>query len=143
MHQRLGAVGRGAGIEFKFGGRVGNSRDSHRVVWLAKKKNGPEGEAKAIDGLFRAYFEEEKDITDYSVLRSVAKQAGVPEDEFEKAIVQSDEGGQEVDRMVRAAAAGGVTGVPDFNIQNKYSFSGARAPEEMVELWEKIKEREG
>src|SRR5213080_1867466 len=35
IHKRLQAAGKDVGINFKFGGRTGNSRDSHRVLALA------------------------------------------------------------------------------------------------------------
>ncbi|KAL7957885.1 hypothetical protein V8C34DRAFT_305271 [Trichoderma compactum] len=73
---------------------VGNSRDSHRLIHLAKK-HGDDAELKVVDGLFAAYFENEKDNTDHDVLKGVAVGAGIPEAEFKKAIVESDEGGEE------------------------------------------------
>ncbi|ODA79083.1 hypothetical protein RJ55_04674 [Drechmeria coniospora] len=64
MQQRLSQFGREVGIVFKYGGRTGNTRDSHRLVHLAKRY-GEEVELKTVDGLFAAYFENEKDITQY------------------------------------------------------------------------------
>lgn len=39
--QRLGELGKSEGINFKFGGKTGNTRDSHRLVQLGKTK-GPQ-----------------------------------------------------------------------------------------------------
>lgn len=141
MQQRLSGVGNSVGINFKFGGQTGNSRDSHRLVWLAKKY-GDEVEGTALDGLFAAYFENEADITDYATLKKVAVEAGIPEAEFQKAIVESDEGGPEVDQQVGEARLNGVTGVPDFVIQDRYRVHGANDPESFLQIFERVKAAE-
>lgn len=141
MQQRLSAVGDQLNINFKFGGKTGNTRDSHRLVHLAKK-HGNEVELKTVDGLFAAYFENEQDITDYETLRNVAKNAGIPDEEFEKAIVEGDEGGKEVDLAVRRAGFDGITGVPDYVIQDKYRINGGQDASVFVQAFEKIKELE-
>lgn len=138
MQQRLKLVGDEIGIDFKFGGRTGNSRDSHRLVWLAKKY-GTEMESKAIDGLFKLYFEQEGDITDLENLRGIATTAGIPDADFQRAIVDSDEGGDEVDRDVVEAQMRGISGVPDYVVQDKYHLGGAAGPEAFLEIFEKIK----
>ncbi|KAL7765266.1 hypothetical protein ACKLNR_003182 [Fusarium oxysporum f. sp. zingiberi] len=141
MQQHLKGVGESLGIDFKFGGQTGNSRDSHRLVQLAKK-HGQDAESKALDGLFAAYFEKNDDITSYDTLRNVAVEAGIPEDEFQKAIVESDEGGPEVDKLAGEARYSGVSGVPDFVLQDRFRLHGANDPSTFVSVWEKIKAAE-
>ncbi|OAA75881.1 Thioredoxin-like fold protein [Akanthomyces lecanii RCEF 1005] len=137
--QRLTAVGVPLGINFRFGGNVGNTRDSHRLIELSKKY-GSEVEMKTVDGIFAAYFEKEKDITTYEVLGEVAKLSGIPEADFQKAIVESDEYGAQIDKAVAGTRENGISGVPDFTIQDRFQWSGARDPEAFVELLEKVKE---
>ncbi|KAF7562820.1 hypothetical protein G7046_g1329 [Stylonectria norvegica] len=141
MQERVGDAGRATGIEFKFGGQTGNSRDSHRLVRLSKKY-GQEAEGKALDGLFAAYFEKEGDITDYETLKGIAIEAGIPAEDFQKAIVESDEGGKDVDEAALAARYSGVSGVPDFVIQDAYRLSGARDPLSFIKVFETIKKSE-
>lgn len=138
IQDRLRGVGEAIGINFRFGGRVGNSRDSHRLIHLAKK-HGDETELKVVDGLFAAYFENEKDITDHDVLKDVAVGAGIPEAEFKKAIVESDEGGEEVDMSAGTARFRGISGVPDYTIQGKFRLSGAQDAMEFVNVFERVK----
>ncbi|KAJ4262977.1 hypothetical protein NW762_006590 [Fusarium torreyae] len=142
MHQHVKGIGEALGIDFKFGGQTGNSRDSHRLVQLAKK-HGEDAESKALDGLFAAYFEKNDDITSYDTLKNVAVDAGISEDEFQKAIVDSDEGGPEVDKLAGEARSRGVSGVPDFVLQDRFRLSGANDPSTFVSVWEKIKAAEG
>ncbi|KAG5662543.1 hypothetical protein KAF25_004961 [Fusarium avenaceum] len=142
MQKHLSGIGESLGIKFKYGGQTGNTRDSHRLVQLAKKY-GEEAESKALDGLFAAYFEKNEDITSYDTLKNVAAEAGIPEDAFQKAIVDSDEGGPEVDKLVSEAQYSGVSGVPDFVLQDRFRLNGANDPSTFVSVWEKIKAAEG
>ena len=59
MHERLSLIGKEVGIDFRFGGRTGNTRDSHRLIQLAKTK-GPETQNKVVNALFEGYFENEE-----------------------------------------------------------------------------------
>src|SRR5688572_13085914 len=86
MHARLAEVGEQVGIKFKFGGRIGATRDSHRVIHLAGELGGEALETKTVEGLFAAYFENEEDITDLNTLKAIATEAGIPEAEFQKNI---------------------------------------------------------
>lgn len=139
---RLAQVGEQVGINFKFGGRIGSTRDSHRVIHLAGKLGGEALEKKTVEGMFAAYFENERDITDLDTLKAIATDAGIPEAEFQKSIVDSDEGGAEVDKAVSEARYNGVTGVPDFTIQDRFNFSGAQDSSVFVEIFEKVKDME-
>ena len=75
---RLAAVGEGDGIKFSFGGNSGSTRDSHRLLWYAGQKEGSQSQSgsglvgglqtRVAEQLFRAYFEDEKNITDLKVL---------------------------------------------------------------------------
>lgn len=142
MRARLDAVGQSLGINFKHGGRTGNTFDSHRLAHISKKY-GNEVHEKVIDGLFAAYFENEKDITDYAVLKDVAITAGIPGDEFDKAITNGTDGAAEVERAVIEAQMSGVNGVPDFTIQDRFKVNGAREPEAFFAVFERAKQLEG
>ncbi|KAM4064461.1 DSBA-like thioredoxin domain-containing protein [Hirsutella rhossiliensis] len=138
IHESLSKVGHQLGINFKYGGRTGNTRDSHRLIHLAKQY-GPEVELKTIDGLFAAYFEHERDITTHETLQDIATQASIPVQDFKAAIVESDQGGAQVDKAVAQARSDGVSGVPDFQMQDRYRLSGANDPATFVRVFEKIK----
>ena len=75
IHERLALVGKDVGIDFKFGGRTGNTRvipstpddlhcsdhaqDSHRLLQLAKTKS-VDTQTQVVDALFKSYFEDEE-----------------------------------------------------------------------------------
>lgn len=154
IFSRLSAAGEADGIAFKFGGNTGATRDSHRLLWYAgeeeaKKRASAGSDAGVIGGLqtrvveqlFRAYFEEEKNITDSGVLLDAAVGAGLDRGEVQR-LLDSDLGGPEVDQEAQAASRRLVTGVPYFSVQGKYSIEGADEPEAFLEVFERIKAEE-
>lgn len=158
MFSRLSAVGEGEGIAFRFGGNTGSTRDSHRLLWYAAQEEAKRAELEAphsaqdsvvvgglqtrvVENLFRAYFEEEKNITDPAVLLDAAVSAGLERGEVEK-LLESDVGGAEVDGEAQAASRRLVTGVPYFSVQDKYSIEGADEPEAFLEVFGRVKQDE-
>ncbi|PHH64298.1 hypothetical protein CDD81_4782 [Ophiocordyceps australis] len=141
MQQRLDLVGSQLGISFRHGGRTGNSRDSHRLVHLAKAY-GNGVELAVVDGLFAAYFEKEQDITSHHVLRDIATRAGIPAQDFQEELVDGDRGGAEVDAAASLARSRGITGVPFFDFQSRFHVSGARDAKDFLHIFEKIKAHE-
>ncbi|KAF7128342.1 hypothetical protein CNMCM5793_003072 [Aspergillus hiratsukae] len=159
IFSRLAAAGEADGIAFRFGGMTGNTRDSHRVLWYAALKekearargaatngSGSGGEEK-VGGLqtrvaeqfFRAYFEEEKNITDRKVLVDAAAAGGLDRGEVER-LLESGDGGKEVDLEAERARRRLVTGVPYFTVQGQYAIEGADEPETFLEVFEKVKQ---
>ncbi|KAJ6096724.1 hypothetical protein N7486_007470 [Penicillium sp. IBT 16267x] len=151
---RLSAAGEGDGISFSFGGKTGSTRDSHRVIWYAGEEEAkgtqPGGTATAtgtgvgglqtrvVENLFRAYFEEEKNITDVKVLIEAAVQAGLDGGEVTK-LLESGVGAEQVDAEAFTASRRLVSGVPHFTVQGKYVVEGADDPERFLEVFERVK----
>ncbi|RDW94662.1 hypothetical protein BP5796_00425 [Coleophoma crateriformis] len=140
VFERLIGVGEATGIKFKFGGKTGNTRDSHRLIQLGKKKS-PAVQTRVVEELFKTYFEQEGDITDHNTLKQCAVRAGLDEKEVEEWL-SSDLGGKEVDGEVAIARRNAVTGVPNFTVQNKYEVGGAQDVSVFLRLFEKIKAAE-
>ncbi|KFA51321.1 hypothetical protein S40293_04390 [Stachybotrys chartarum IBT 40293] len=142
MQQRIASIGAPLGINFKFGGRVGNTHNSHRLVWLAQHRYGAEVARKTMEGLMVAYFEKEADITEMETLREIGLAAGVEGDVFDEAIGKGEDGKAEVEALVREAQRQGISGVPNFTIQDKYEISGGREPAAFLQVFERIKAAE-
>jgi len=136
MFMRLSGVGKSVGIDFKFGGKTGNTRDSHRLVQLGKQQ-GPERQTRVVEELFKAYFENEQDITSHEVLTKAGTDAGLDQKVVQEWLAGSD-GGPEVDREVRDAKADGISGVPFFTINGNYHLEGAQEPSAFTEVFETI-----
>ncbi|KAG4443831.1 hypothetical protein IFR05_000731 [Cadophora sp. M221] len=140
MFERLAQIGNDTGINFKFGGKTGNTRDSHRLIQLGKSKS-PETQTKVVEQLFAAYFENEGDITSHEVLLNAAVKAGLDKKEA-KDWLKTDKGGKAVDEEVEQARLNQITGVPNFTIQGKYEVGGAQDSGVFLRLFEKIKATE-
>ncbi|TEY76067.1 hypothetical protein BOTCAL_0061g00260 [Botryotinia calthae] len=136
-NNRLAQLGKDVGIDFKFGGKTGATRTSHRLIQLGKTKS-PAMETKVVESLFKSYFEEEGDITSHEVLRNAGVRAGLDEKEVTEWL-ESEKGGVEVDREVEKARRNSISGVPNFTIQGKYEIGGAQDSAVFLRLFEKIK----
>ena len=140
VQARLSAIGREQGINFKYGGLTGNTRNSHRIVQLAKTK-GAGVQDRVVDALFSAYFENEQDITSKKVLREAALKGGLEAGEVDD-VLASDRFGTLVDREVEDARRNLVTSVPHFILNDKYEIGGAQDSDGFKRVFEKIKEME-
>lgn len=141
LNQMLAKVGHDVGINFKFGGNTGNTRDSHRLIQLGKTK-GSKMQTRVIEELFAAYFENEKDITAQEVLVESGVKAGLEEKEV-KEWLNSGKGGAEVDKEVQDAREQNISGVPNFTINDRFEIGGAQEPAAFVQLFERLKKMEG
>jgi predicted DsbA family dithiol-disulfide isomerase len=141
MQERLSEIGRVEGINFKYGGRTGNTRDSHRLIQLGKTK-GPQMQTRVIEELFAAYFENEQDITRQDILIEAGVKAGLDEKEAREWL-KGGNGGPEVDKEVQDAVEQGISGVPNFTINDRFEIGGAQEPAAFVQIFERLKKQEG
>ncbi|KAK6953059.1 hypothetical protein Daesc_005358 [Daldinia eschscholtzii] len=137
MQRRLELIGREEGINFSFKGKVGNTRDSHRLIQFGKTK-GNDVENRVVLELFKTYFEGEGDITSHDTLIDAAQKAGLDKTEV-KDWLESDKGGKEVDQEVQEAYARDIHGVPHFTVQDKYKIGGAEDPQAFLEAFARVK----
>jgi len=125
LDARVAQEGAGEGIAFAFDRmqRTPNTVAAHKLIDLAQKqgKAGP-----VVDALFRAYFEEARDIGDAEVLAGIAKSAGV---ENWPAGVDAPHVAEQEERVRDL----GISGVPTFIFDKKSGLSGAYPPEQLAE----------
>lgn len=134
MNQRLFASGESEGINFDFTGKIGNTRDAHRLVQLAKKL-----ENSVVEQLFRDHHEGGADVTSLEALLAAGEKAGLDRAET-KAWLEQGRGGDEVDREVQQATRKGVHGVPFFTINDGYHLEGAQPAEAFVKEFVRAKQ---
>ena len=133
----LKALGEAEGIKFSLQGKIGNTRDAHRLVQLAKTKSKA-AENSLISTLFKSHFEEDADITSQDALATIGEKAGLDKAEV-KDWLQQGKGGQEVDREVEEAYSQGIHGVPNFTINGQYQVSGAQDVQKFLEVFARAK----
>ncbi len=129
-------LGESLGIRFAFESieRAPNTLDSHRLIRWA----GTAGvQDEVVERLFSSYFEQGRDISDRSVLREIAAEAGM-DAELVVDLLAQDADSALVEREDTLAHQMGVTGVPTFIIANKYAASGAQEPEAFLQIIDKV-----
>jgi len=106
-------------------------------MYLAGLK-GEDVQMKLAKELFKAHFEGDADITDHVVLIKAGIAAGM-EEKVVVAWLESDNGGEEVDREAQKARESGVNSVPTFEINGK-RLEGAEDVSAFYEAFSEIKE---
>ncbi|MHA6280045.1 DsbA family oxidoreductase [Salinimicrobium sp. CAU 1759] len=110
-------------------GVLANSFEAHRLIQMAKTQGlGDEIE----EALFKAHFEEFKNIDDREVLVSAAVSVGMGEAEVRE-MFNSDAFAYEVKQDELEARNIGVRGVPFFVFDDRYAVSGAQPVEVFLE----------
>jgi predicted DsbA family dithiol-disulfide isomerase len=119
LDARVVAEGRNEGIEFAFDRieRTPNTTEAHKLIAMAEDQ-GP-----VVDALFKAYFEEAKDIGDAKVLAEIAQQCGVK---------GWPEKAREVSALEEEVRGMGISAVPTFIFERRTGVSGAYPPEQLA-----------
>ena len=126
LDARVAQEGAGEGIAFAFDRmqRTPNTSAAHRLIDLAQRQG--KGNA-VVDALFRAYFEEAKDIGDVDVLKGIAGREGVtgwPETGNTGDVKEKEERVRDL----------GISGVPTFIFGRASGVSGAYPPETLAQI---------
>lgn len=136
--EKLARAGAAEGINFSFAGKIGPTRDSHRLVALGKTK-GWEVADKLVVAIMKMYFEDGGDITNFDDLVRAAQKADIDADEAREWL-ESGKGGQEVDEEVQKSLDMQITGVPTIIINDKYNIDGAEDMFGFLEALSKAKD---
>jgi len=121
--RKLESAGRELDIGFHFDRIVNlpDTREAHRLVHLAAQDSR---QGELIDGLFRAFFETGRDISNPLVLVQLATEAGV-EESVRTAFTSGASGRDEVLAEERRLRGLGVEGVPNLLLNNRVLVPGA------------------
>ncbi|MCW5749256.1 MAG: DsbA family protein, partial [Alphaproteobacteria bacterium] len=104
--------------------------------------SGPKGfQDQVVDSLFRAYFEEGRDIGDLDTLAACAARAGMDEAEV-RAFLEGDDIRGDVVQADLYARRLGISGVPCFIVNRKYAISGAQPPGAFIEVFNLVAREE-
>lgn len=141
MYKLIAAEGAKDGIEFDFASiqRRPNTLDSHRLIRWAEAAGVQDD---VVERLFIAYFENAEDIGDIRVLADIADMCGMDGVEVAQ-MLESDTDLGLVEREDQIAREMGVTGVPAMIFGNRLAVSGAREPEVLVSVIDRVTEMTG
>ena len=125
MTRRLTALGAEVGIEYRFDRvlRV-SSFDAHRLIQAAQATHPNRCEA-LLNGLYRAYFAEGRNVADPLVLERLAGKAGL-DAAWAREVLSSDEQAARVLDDRSEARELGITGVPAVTYSGAVVLPGAQ-----------------
>ncbi|QFY60286.1 DsbA family oxidoreductase [Rhizobium grahamii] len=128
-HKMLCELGREVGINFDFEAiKIGpNTLDAHRLIHWAMIEDRDKAD-KVVNGLFKANFEEGRNVGDHAVLLDIAEKAGLDR-AVTASLLASDADKALVVEEVESAQKMGVNGVPFFIFDQQYAVSGAQTPD--------------
>lgn len=134
IYEAIDEAGTAEGIRFEFDRieRTPNSLNAHRLKRLARQHRI---EGLVTERLYRAYFEEARDIGSIGVLGDIAAEAGLARGEAMRYLA-SEEDRLAVLAEDIGARRQGINGVPCVIIDGKYALSGAQEPEFFLPLFD-------
>jgi predicted DsbA family dithiol-disulfide isomerase len=135
LDAQVADAGRAAGLAFRHDlmTRTPNTIAAHRVIRTAEQADVQTDVQQAVvDALFRAYFQQGRDIGDAAVLDEIAAGAGLP---GIAAMLAGDDHRDAVLAEDMAARRGGISGVPSFLMDRHLLFSGAMPGPRMAEAF--------
>jgi len=137
-HQMLTGLGKEDGIAFDFPAvKISpNTLDAHRLLRWAMIE-GPEIQGRVALALFKAYFEEGRNVGDRAVLLDIAETSGMDR-AVGAALFAAGADVDSVKEGIGLARGMGVTGVPCFIIDNKYAVMGAQSVDVLTNAFREI-----
>lgn len=125
IRQRAAALG--VTIAYRPGTRVWNTFDAHRLLHWAGLHDSEQ--ALALQrALFHAYFADNENVADHSVLVRLAADAGLYASEAHR-MLESGEYADDVRALERRYQESGIRSVPATIVDNRYLISGGQPPE--------------
>lgn len=128
-HKMLTELGREVGINFNFDAiKIGpNTLDAHRLIHWAMIEDRDKAD-RVVNGLFKANFEDGRNVGDHAVLLDIAEKAGLDR-AVTASLLASDADKVLVVEEIESAQKMGVNGVPFFIFDQQYAVSGAQTPD--------------
>ena len=136
MQARLRELGLMRDIQFRFdlSRRMPNTRASHALLAFAGEHGDQDTTSEA---LFKAYFEQGRDIGNRAVLVEIGAGAGLDAAELARAL-EGRRHYAEIEALERRAHEWGITGVPTFIFDRRYAVSGAQETDVFLQVFERL-----
>lgn len=144
---QMKAIAEGAGVSLSWEGEgeappamMWNTRDCHKLLALALEQAGPEVQTALKLALFRAHFNERRNLGDRAVLLDIAAGAGLHREAARAAL---DDPELEARVLAEEAQAWdmNISGVPAMIVENRFLIPGAQAPEVYVNALRRVAEK--
>ena len=113
------------GINFEGIKLTPNTLDAHRMIYWARTEGI---QSRVVSALFKAYFKDNKDIGNKTVLIDLGEASGFQRELIDR-LLRSEEDKEEIKDIDLRARQSGISGVPMFIVDGKYAISGAQKTE--------------
>jgi predicted DsbA family dithiol-disulfide isomerase len=144
---QMKAIAEGAGVSLSYEGEgealpamMWNTRDCHKLLAFALEQAGPEVQTALKLALFRAHFNERRNLSDRTVLLDIAAEAGLHRAAAKAALDDLD-----LEARVLAEEAQAwymnISGVPAMIVEGKFLIPGAQSPEVYVNALRRVAEK--
>ena len=144
---QMKAIADSAGVSLSYQGEgeappamMWNTRDCHKLLTFALEQAGPEVQTALKLALFRAHFNERRNLSDRAVLLDIAADAGLHRVAAKAALDDPD-----LEARVLAEEAQAwdlnISGVPAMIVESKFLIPGAQAPEVYVNALRRVAEK--
>ncbi len=132
LYGSITEIGHAEGVRFRFERirRTPNTVDAHRLVRFASRFGRADETSEA---LFAAHFTDGADISDITVLTSIAGVCGLPIPAARHFLLGTDEVDTVHGDNLRAHRLG-INGVPCFVVSGRHAIAGAQEPEVIERL---------
>ena len=141
---QMKAIAEGAGVSLSYEGdgeappaMMWNTRDCHKLLTFALEEAGPEAQTALKLALFRAHFNERKNLSDRALLLDIAASAGLHR-EAAKAALDNPELEARVIAEEQQAWDYNITGVPAMILGGRFLVPGAQSPEVYVNALRRV-----
>jgi predicted DsbA family dithiol-disulfide isomerase len=137
--QRLTDIGAELGFAFNYGEgmRIYNTFKAHKLLMLAGHEMGWQAQTTLKLALFKAYFQDRRDVSDEGVLLNIISEIGMDRDGA-AACLASDA----IAEVVRAEQSywrdENITGVPAILFDQKFMVPGAQSAETFADVIRKV-----
>jgi predicted DsbA family dithiol-disulfide isomerase len=144
---RMKAIAEEAGVSLSFEGEgeappamMWNTRDCHKLLALALEQAGPGVQTALKLALFRAHFNQRRDLSDRDVLLDIAASAGLHREAAKAAL---DDAALEARVVAEEQQAWdlNISGVPAMIVEGKFLIPGAQASEVYVSALRRVAEK--
>jgi predicted DsbA family dithiol-disulfide isomerase len=124
MFQRLKGIGESVGINFQMDA-IQTTPNTLKLHALLEEARSTGLQTEFSMKLFKAYFEEGKNLSDPEIVKSIWKEMGWELETFDS-IWSDSESKSEIKREIEYYQRNGISGVPFFIIDNQFGVSGAQ-----------------
>ena len=134
LDEQVKQAGASEGIGFRHDlmEKTPNTFDAHKLILLAGREGVQDKVAAAV---FNGYFVEGKDVGDRETLIEIGAAAGMDAEKV-KTFLESEESTNAVKEAEAKGRELRISGVPNFIVNDKVSFSGAQSVETFIKAFE-------